>query len=71
MMDEKMRQDVALHRWAVIAEAANPRLGAGERGSVVRAITGSPPRPASGTAPWSWSSTKRTCSIPPSWKSSG
>ena len=39
MMDEKMRQEIALHRWAVIAEAANPRLGAGERGSVVRAIT--------------------------------
>ena len=37
-MDEKMRQDVALRRWAVIAEAANPRLSAGERGSVVRAI---------------------------------
>jgi hypothetical protein len=25
-MDEKMRQEIALHRWAVIAEAANPRL---------------------------------------------
>ena len=22
-MDEKMRQEIALHRWAVIAEAAN------------------------------------------------
>src|SRR5439155_1329241 len=38
-MDEKMRQEIALHRWAVIAEAANPRLSASERGSVVRAIT--------------------------------
>ena len=37
-MDEKMRQEIALHRWAVIAEAANPRLTGGERGSVVRAI---------------------------------
>jgi putative transposase len=37
-MDEKMRQEIALHRWAVIAEAANPGLSAGERGSVVRAI---------------------------------
>ena len=37
-MDEKMRQEIALHRWAVIAEAANPRLAGGERGAVVRAI---------------------------------
>ena len=37
-MDEKMRQDVALHRWAVIAEAANGRLTSSERGAVVRAI---------------------------------
>jgi hypothetical protein len=33
----RLRQEVALHRWAVIAEAANPRLSAGERGSAVRA----------------------------------
>lgn len=39
-MDEKMRQEIALHRWAVIAEAANPRLSGGERGAVVRAIAG-------------------------------
>ena len=39
-MDEKMRQEIALHRWAVIAEAANPRLGGSERGAVVRAIAG-------------------------------
>jgi putative transposase len=38
VMDEKMRQEIALHRWAVIAEAANPRLTSSERGSVVRAI---------------------------------
>jgi type II secretory pathway predicted ATPase ExeA/transposase len=37
-MDEKMRQEIALHRWAVIAEAANGRLSGGERGAVVRAI---------------------------------
>jgi putative transposase len=37
-MDEKMRQEIALHRWAVIAEAANTRLTSSERGSVVRAI---------------------------------
>ena len=37
-MDEKMRQEITLHRWAVIAEAANTRLTSGERGSVVRAI---------------------------------
>src|SRR6059058_2810558 len=37
-MDEKMRQEIALHRWAVIAEAANPRLAGSERGAVVRAI---------------------------------
>jgi putative transposase len=38
-MDEKTRQEIALHRWAVIAEAANPRLSAGERGAVVRQVT--------------------------------
>src|SRR5690348_2389084 len=37
-MDEKTRQEIALHRWAVIAEAANTRLTSSERGSVVRAI---------------------------------
>src|SRR6266536_3600075 len=37
-MDEKMRQEIALHRWAVIAEAANTRLAGSERGAVVRAI---------------------------------
>ena len=37
-MDEKMRQEIALHRWAVIAEAANGKLTAGERGAVVRGI---------------------------------
>jgi hypothetical protein len=37
-IDEKMRQEIALHRWAVIAEAANTRLASSERGAVVRAI---------------------------------
>jgi len=37
-MDEKMRQEIALHRWAVIAEAASARLTASERGAVVRQI---------------------------------
>src|SRR6201981_2613286 len=37
-MDEKMRQEIALDRWAVLAEAANRRRPSGERGSVVRAI---------------------------------
>jgi transposase InsO family protein len=37
-MDEKVRQEIALHRWAVIAEAANPRLSGGERGAAVRVI---------------------------------
>ena len=37
-MDEKMRQEIALHRWAVIAEAADTRLTGSERGAVVRAI---------------------------------
>ena len=31
---------VALHRWAVIAQAANPRLSPAERGAVVRATAG-------------------------------
>ena len=37
-MDEKLRQEIALHRWAVIAEAASARLTSGERGAVVRQI---------------------------------
>ncbi len=37
-MDNRQQQDVALHRWAVIAEAAGGRLTAAERGSLVRQI---------------------------------
>jgi len=48
-MDEKMRQEIALHRWAVIAEAANPRLAGSERGSVVRAIAARPHAHPDGT----------------------
>ena len=48
-MDEKMRQEIALHRWAVIAEAANMRLTSGERGSVVRAIAARPHAHPDGT----------------------
>jgi putative transposase len=49
-MDEKMRQEIALHRWAVIAEAANARLTSSERGSVVRAIAARPHAHPDGTA---------------------
>jgi putative transposase len=37
-MDNRQQQDIALHRWAVIAEAANDRLSAAERGALVRQI---------------------------------
>ena len=37
-MDNRQQQDVALHRWAVIAEAASDRLTAAERGALVRQI---------------------------------
>ena len=37
-MDEKMREAIALHRWAVIAEAAGERLSGPERGAAVRQI---------------------------------
>jgi len=35
-MERKQQDRVALHRWAVIAEAANDRLTAAERGALVR-----------------------------------
>jgi len=37
-MDHKQQEQVALHRWAVIAEAASDRLTAAERGALVRQI---------------------------------
>jgi putative transposase len=37
-MDTRGQEDIALHRWAVIAEAAGDRLTPGERGALVRQI---------------------------------
>ena len=37
-MDHKQQEQVALHRWAVIAEATGDRLTAAERGALVRQI---------------------------------
>src|SRR5690348_5261592 len=37
-MDHKGQEAIALHRWAVIAGAANATLSSGERGAVVRQI---------------------------------
>ena len=37
-MDHKEQEQIALHRWAVIAEAASARLTAAERGALVRQI---------------------------------
>jgi len=39
-MDNDMAEQVALHRWAVIAEATSDRLSAAERGVLVRSIAG-------------------------------
>ena len=41
-MDHKEQEQVALHRWAVIAEAASRRLTAAERGALVRQIAARP-----------------------------
>ena len=37
-MDHKEQEQIALHRWAVIAEAAGELLTAGERGALARQI---------------------------------
>src|SRR5260221_12920133 len=37
-MDGRQQEQVALHRWAVIAEAAGGRLTAAERGALARQI---------------------------------
>src|SRR5258706_152736 len=37
-MDHKLQDQIALHRWAVIAEAANGKLTARERGALARQI---------------------------------
>ena len=39
-MDRTQQEQVALHRWAVIAEAAGEKLTAAERGALVRQIAG-------------------------------
>jgi putative transposase len=41
-MDHKEQEQIALHRWAVIAEAASGRLTARERGALVRQIAARP-----------------------------
>ena len=41
-MDHGQQEQVALHRWAVIAEAANAKLTAGERGALVRQVAARP-----------------------------
>ena len=41
-MDHKEQEQVALHRWAVIAEAANGKLTARERGALVRQLAARP-----------------------------
>jgi putative transposase len=41
-MDHKEQEQIALHRWAVIAEAASGKLTARERGALVRQIAARP-----------------------------
>ena len=41
-MDHKEQEQIALHRWAVIAEAASGKLTARERGALVRRIAACP-----------------------------
>jgi putative transposase len=41
-MDHKLQEQIALHRWAVIAEAAGQNLTARERGALVRRIAARP-----------------------------
>jgi putative transposase len=41
-MNDDQAEAIALHRWAVIAEAANARLGPAERGAVVRSAAARP-----------------------------
>ncbi len=41
-MDPEAQEKVALHRYGVIAEAANPRLGPHERGALVRQLSSRP-----------------------------
>lgn len=39
-METDHQEQVALHRWAVIAEATSDRLSPAERGALVRQIAG-------------------------------
>ena len=48
-MDSDQREAVALHRWGVIAEAANERLSHAERGALVRQIASRPHAHPDGT----------------------
>lgn len=48
-MDRDQADQVALHRWAVIAEAANARLTPAERGAAVRAAAARSHTHADGT----------------------
>ncbi len=41
-MNYKQQEQIALHRWAVIAEAADGKLTARERGALVRQIAARP-----------------------------
>ena len=41
-MNTRGQEEIALHRWAVIAEAAGDRLTARERGALVRQIAARP-----------------------------
>ena len=49
-MDHKLQEQIALHRWAVIAEAANGRLTARERGALARQIAARPHAHPDGSA---------------------
>ncbi len=51
-MDRELIEQVALHRWGVIAEAANPRLRPAERGALVRAIAARAHAHPDGTVRW-------------------
>ena len=45
-METDMAGQIALHRWAVIAEATSDRLSPAERGATVRRIAGQGPYPS-------------------------
>jgi putative transposase len=49
-MEHKEQEQIALHRWAVIAEAANGKLTARERGALVRQIAARPHAHPDGSA---------------------